>query len=320
MKTKLSLFSLMLCCLLIGTASAQEMAFRVLASKGMNSVDAQNLRIGSKVNANQSITVGADSYLGLAHKSGKTLELKKAGTYKAADLEAKLTSKASGVTSKYIDFVASELAKKDDANAMARRYKHMSKTGAVTRGGIDPIDLMLEKKHDVLGNQVAILWHLNEKLPAVKPETVSGYKVVVKNLFGETLEEFTLEADQNMFILNIEDEKLKSQTQIAYKITALGDNAMASSEQMLTKMTKENSSEKYADYEILSQNNTALGKIILAKYLEEQLLLPEAMVAYHEALTLESEVEAYQTLYDEFMTRTGFSKEAYLASLEKDAE
>ena len=89
----------------MGTVSAQEMAFRVLASKGMNSVDAQNLRIGSKINANQSIKVGAESYLGLAHKSGKTLEIKEAGTYKVSDLEARFDNASNGVTSKYIDFV-----------------------------------------------------------------------------------------------------------------------------------------------------------------------------------------------------------------------
>lgn len=315
MKTKLSLISIILCCLLIGTVSAQEMAFRVLASKGANSVDAKNLRIGSKITANQSIKVGSQSYLGLAHKSGKTLELKEAGTYKVADLVAKLSAAKSGVTSKYIDFVTSELTQKPDKNAMARRYKHMSKTGAVERKvGLDPIDLMLEKRHNVLGNEVAILWYLNEKLPIVNPEGVTGYKVTISNLFGEVLEEKTLKASETMLILSLDDDKFKNQNEITYKVLALGENSMKSSEQVLVKMTDEKIKGNYADYDILAQNNTALGKIILAKYLEEQLLIPEAMAAYHDALEIESDVEAYQTLYNEFMTRTELSKEAYLAS------
>ena len=66
MNTKLTL--ILLTFLIIGFNSfAQETAFRVLASKGINTSNGSALRVGSKITNDQSIEVGTSAYLGLAH-------------------------------------------------------------------------------------------------------------------------------------------------------------------------------------------------------------------------------------------------------------
>jgi hypothetical protein len=319
MKTKLSLFLLIFSYLLIGIVSAQDVAFRVLATKGVNSVNGHNLIIGSEITNNQIIKVGTGSYLGLAHKNGGILELKEEGIYKVADLEAKLTSNASRVTSKYIDFIISELTKKQDADEMAHRYKHMHKTETVFRCPCDPITVILANKEEILGDKAAITWFVNEKkLPkGISIDQITDYQVTVMNLFGNVV--YQIETQANTLVIDFKKEGLEDKF-FTYKIRVKGNEKITSEERSFIKMKDKKAKMFFNEYNELTQNNTALGKIIQAKYLEEQGLFPEAMAAYYEALTLEVGVEVYQRLYDEFMDRAGFSKDAYLGKNKKDRE
>jgi hypothetical protein len=59
--------------------------------------------------------------------------------------------------------------------------------------------------------------------------------------------------------------------------------------------------------EIIGQLNepTALNKLILAGFYEENNLLIDAITAYEEAVKLAPDVSSYQEDYDEFLIRHG---------------
>lgn len=312
MKTKLTLAIFAFLIIGLGSLSAQEMAFRVLASKGINTADGSALRVGSKITNDQSIQVGSSAYLGLAHISGKTLEIKQAGTYKISDLTARIKSgKPSSLASKYMDFVNSELSQKQDKNAMARRYKHMSKTGAVTRSLDYPIAVMLANKEEILGDKAAITWFVNEeKLPKdISIDQITAYQVTIMDYFGNVV--YQAETEDNTLVIDLKKEGLEGKL-FTYKIAAKGNDKVTTEEHSFVKMKDKKTKKFLNDYNELSQDNSALGKIIQAKYLEDKGLLVDALATYENVIAMESDVDAYKQLYKEFLQRAAFTKESYL--------
>src|SRR5690348_6017056 len=92
MKTikKLTLLSALLA--LTSAVFAQDYAFKVLANKGTNEVktgDAwQPIKTGATLQSGDELKLSENAYIGLVHKTGKPMELKKPGSYKVADLAA----------------------------------------------------------------------------------------------------------------------------------------------------------------------------------------------------------------------------------------
>src|SRR4051794_3038091 len=132
----LTLFALIT--LATSVSFAQDEMFKVLASKGANKIAAQNstewrvLKIGEKINKTDKITVAENGYLGLAHKSGKTIELKKAGVYAAEKLSGEVSAQNATMGKKYVDFVVGEVTSKDE-DMTKNRHKYMAVTGSVER-------------------------------------------------------------------------------------------------------------------------------------------------------------------------------------------
>ena len=80
----------------IETASAQDYLFRVLANKGSNQVKKNSesttqLKTGSKLYSGDEIIASNGAYIGLVYKTGKTIEIRTAGTHKVDDLVAKVS-------------------------------------------------------------------------------------------------------------------------------------------------------------------------------------------------------------------------------------
>jgi len=101
---KLILTTLSLAILLASPLNAQDYVFKVLANKGGNTVkvadhstDWQPIRTGATLNSNDELRISQNSYIGLVHASGKTVELKNEGNYFVRDLAAKLGNTRSSV-------------------------------------------------------------------------------------------------------------------------------------------------------------------------------------------------------------------------------
>src|SRR5258708_24537157 len=116
--------------LLTASGYSQDYAFKVLANKGANEYKSgdgwQSVRTGASLKSGDELKVSENAYLGLVHASGKPLELKKAGSYKVADLAASVSGGTS-VLNKYTDFILS-------SNSAEAKKNRLSATGAVHRG------------------------------------------------------------------------------------------------------------------------------------------------------------------------------------------
>ncbi|SKC40233.1 hypothetical protein [Ohtaekwangia koreensis] len=289
MKTKLALVVF----ILIGFAQAmaQNYTFKVLVNKGKNEVKAgkdwQTIKVGSSLNSADELKVAENSYIGLVHVSGKPLEVKQAGKYKVADLAAKVSGGAN-VLNKYADFILSSNTQK--ANGLQA-------TGAVHRGSIIPLYLPSATQNPAIYNDVIIINWDAEKIPG-------PYTVKFKSLFDEELAK--LDANESSLRIDLSDPSFTNEDNILVTVESKTDKNKVSEKYTLKRLSKADKARiKNALSEISAQteDNTAINKLILAGFFEQNSLLIDAATALQEAIKLAPDVQMYRDLYNDFLIR-----------------
>ena len=314
MKTK-SLFLVALMLLIGGTTMAQNYAFRVLTAKGNNTASNNAIRVGSKLNDSDVIVMEEGGYLGLLHNNGQTVELRTKGTYKVNELASNLKASAgSSLTARYANYVVSELTSSAEEASGENRYKHMQKTGAVKRTVLKDITIIQESKVNMLGDKIEIEWFVYEKLGNLKKADAKKYRVVLMDLRNNEL--YSEVTDKNSYLIDFSRPELKDQTTVLYRVELADvDNKFPSAAQVVKKDNKA----KKEVREQLDQigDDTALGHLIKAQYLEEEGYYAEAAMAYKAAIALAPDVETYKILYDSFTERAIMSEEAIITEAER---
>ncbi|MCS7004484.1 MAG: hypothetical protein NZM38_04080 [Cytophagales bacterium] len=290
----------------IASAYAQGYVFKVLGTKGTNTVAGNPLKVGSTIMEGQSITVGNDAYLGLAHKSGKTIEIRKAGTYTTKELEAKLSTSQSSLADQYAQFIIDELTGGD---AVASRQSRMAKTGSVQRALSAPIQFMLPSQTDVIDSKVMIKWYLSD---ASKAKDITKYKFTVKNMFGDVL--LVKEVDQPYIVLDLNSEELrKEEKALMYSVAAVGAPEINSGDEeySLKKLKpSEVANIKREMAQLPPYDESALNKVIMARFFEDRGLLANSIFAFEDAISSSEQVEQYQNMYNQFLNRNMLTKES----------
>lgn len=302
----LSLF-LIFSIFILETATAQEEMFKVLASKGTNKVlvsgasEAKPLFIGKKLFKGDKIILSEGCYLGLAHKSGKTIELKKSGTFEIAKLATEVLSQNATLGKKYVDYVVKEMTAQDEDMAK-NRHKYMAVTGSVERG-LESIKLIAPSasiKHFVITQPTTIRWN--------KLSDVATYNVKISNLFDEHVHAF--ETSDTVITLDLASiNKMNDQVHIL-KISSKSNAEIKSTDLALNYIGGEKGSKikkDIADLKKEMNEENALNKLVLASLFEENKMLLDAMEAYMQAIKLQPDVEDYKVLYGQFLMRTGIA-------------
>ena len=274
---------------------AQDYAFKVMANKGSNEVKSgdswQPLKTGASLKSTDELKLVDNAYIGLIHATGKPLEMRQSGSYKVADLAAKIGG-GSSVVNKYTDFILS-------SNAETKKNK-LSATGAVHRATeTAAIKVMLPEKYaDVYNTTAVINWDGNKAL--------GPYVVVVKNVFEDELAKF--ETPETTLTIDLSQAKLASEVAILIEVSSKNNPKQISKQHMIKKMAAADKDKVKASLTGLMgevSDPTALNKFILAGFYEENNLLIDAIVAYEEAVKLEP---SYQESYDEFLLRHSLKK------------
>ncbi len=296
MKTKLTTTALLLV-LSIGLVFGQDYAFKVLGTKGDNEVKSGDnwvsLKTGSTIKAGETVKLGADSYLGLLHSSGRTLELKDEGEYQVADLEKKMSSGSASIASKYADFVLSKMTNSSGQG------NNMAVTGAVERSADDAgIKVNLPSSTELYNPDAIITWKPVEGNPE--------YDVVLKNMFDEVIMETT--TNEPSIKLNFDDPKLKDQRLVIFSVKLKNDDSKHSGEYGIKKLTRDEAESIKSSLDSLKSeigDNTALDKIILASFYEENNLIIDAATNYEYAIEMSPGVDDFKNAYKEFLARNG---------------
>jgi hypothetical protein len=277
-------------------ASAQEYAFKVLANKGDNQIKAgaewQHLKTGAVLNSGDEVKLGDNAYLGLVHSSGKPLEVKQAGVHKVSVLESQVPA-GSSVLNKYTDFILS-------SNSAEAKKNRLSATGAVTRevaAGAVAIDLFLPEDNDQAGvfNDVAIVsWDdSNVKGP---------YVITVRNMFEDVLEK--AETPETSYKIDLSVQKYAQENAILIEVNAKNDPTLVSKRHMIKRLPpaeRERISTALQQIKSEVTEETALNKLLMAGFYENNNLLIDAIYAFQQVIELEP--EAYKETYDDFLLR-----------------
>jgi hypothetical protein len=298
MKTIKRTFTLILMLVVSVSYGQQEYAFKVLVNKGKNEVKSGNdwllIKTGASLKASDELKVSENSYVGLVHVTGKPLEVKQAGKYKIVDLAAKVNGGAS-VLNKYTDFILS---------ANADKKNRLVATGAVHRGP-DALKVNLPKAEFaiVFNNIIIINWETS-KAPA-------PYVITFNSMFGDELKK--LETKENNITIDLNDYSFANEDNILVKVSSKTDPNKVSDEYTLKRGSRADTNRiKNAYNEIKGQvaEESALNKLVLAGFYEQNGLLIDAITAYQEAIHLEPNVQEYKDAYDNFLIRNGIKEPA----------
>jgi len=304
------------------SANAQTYTFKVLGAKGDVKLNGAPLKVGGMLKAGESVTVGNGAYLGLAHSSNKTLEIKKQGTYKISDLEEKLNKSGKSLTDKYASFVIEELTNGDDNGT---RFHSRAKTGSVTRDVMKqpilfmmPIDANgISKTTRVLGsNKITIRWYVNDE-DAINPESVLNYTFVVKEGSPENIGRvvYKEKVTSPQIELDLGSEALKNHKRLFYQVVVHTDSETIATEDLgIEKLKTRDAYQIRQELNELQAGETALGKLIKAKYFEDKGLLADALQMYEEALAI-SDIPSYRKYYDQFLSYYELTKASRMAAL-----
>jgi hypothetical protein len=285
--------------------------FKVLASKGGNKLQTSGttewkpLFVGKKLLKGDKIIIAENGYLGLVHKTGKTIELKKAGTYEVAKLNSEVAVQNTSASKRYVDYIAGEMTKANETGT-ASRYKNMAVTGSVERG-LNEIKLFVpatskntsgsDKNIAILSSEVTIRWE-------AEPETKT-YLVKVTNLFDDVI--YSTETSNTWVSLNL-DKKLEKN----YKLTVSSkEKPTVFNEINLSFLPEAKSVEINNNLKELKaqlEGETAINKIVLASFYEDNKLFIEALESYEAAIKMEPEVEDYMIARNQFLERANIAK------------
>ncbi|HYG02296.1 MAG TPA: hypothetical protein VD927_07610 [Chryseosolibacter sp.] len=294
------LFAFVLLSTLAFAQPQKDYAFKVLANKGANEVKSgdtwQPLRTGASLKSTDELKLADNAYIGLVHANGKPMELKTAGVHKVKELETKIGSGTS-VLNKYTDFILS-------SNSAEAKKNRLSATGAVHRD-VDAaaIKLLLpENQHSgIYSNAAVINW---DGTKAQGP-----YVVILRNMFDDELARF--ETPETQIEIDLADPKFASENAILVEVSSKVDPKQASKQHLVKRLTPaEQEKIKVSLGEIMGEvsEETALNKLILAGFFEEQNLFIDAISAYEDAIKLAPDVPSYKEAYEEFLLRHGLKK------------
>ena len=322
-KIKFCFSVFLLVSLIHASASGQ---FMVLGAKGDNKVDGQPLKIGALLQSGQTITIGSGAYLGLAHTSKKTIELSKAGTYKIKDLETKIASASIDLTNRYVNFVINELTSNDDNTS---RFNRSAKTGSVTRDVskktllfMMPVDENgVSKTSKVLADtRITIGWFIY-KPEDINEEDIANYRFIVKDGTPENIGNVIFEETtaNKKLILDLSDKKFRRNKTLLYQVEAISNTGkkFKSPEAMLKKLSSKENYKVAQELKELPREETALNKLIKAKFFEEKGLIANAINMYEEAIDM-SDVPQYRNYYNEFLDFYGLVKSTSTENVSED--
>lgn len=276
---------------------AQEQLFKVLVNKGKNLVDDKPLYAGSKIHAGQTLYVVDGGYLALIYKNGKSMEIKTPGIFKVADLERQAIATSGTFSKKYAELVLNEITKPNDAITIDRK-KNMKVTGSVERGTESGLVMITPKNSDLLSKEVKLIWLSNASC-------TEGYVVKLKDMFDEPLKNY--ETTDTFVTVNVEELGLKNPKSFIVTLEPKQAQNKSNAEGKLVKMLEGKRAEELErEFKLVQEeagDESALSKIILASFCEQNKLYLEAINYFEQATSIEPAVEEYKFAYQNFLDR-----------------
>ncbi|MCS6822439.1 MAG: hypothetical protein NZ551_11300 [Microscillaceae bacterium] len=281
---------------------AQGYTFKVMASSNNPLLKSTNkpLTAGTSLQATDQVIVKEKGYLSLAHKSGGTVQISKAGTYSVAELEKNMLASRSSASSKLLSYVISEVSKGQEDNINQKKYAYMNVTGSVERSTKSLINVFLPQHSKVFEPKINLAW-----------ESVVGnktYVVTLQNEFSEVLKKITTQ--DTTITIDFNDNALKGSDIVSIIINAKERNLTTPHEAFGLKRVDADEAANFKKMyeafqkENMTESNPAFAKLAEAMFFEEHEYYMDALRCYNEAVKLAGEdAEPYVIARNQYLMR-----------------
>lgn len=325
---------------LIGLSTAQgQTRFKVLAVRGQVKADTRSVSVGQHLKASEKLTLPANSYISLAHNNGRTVELRKAGSYKLADLDKAAQKKSGSATGKYATYVLNELTEvQEPVSFTSTRRSNMKTTGSVDRVEGDEVNLvdsvltvvggpgelqalaMVQDQAITSGSMFSVIMPRHTRLLTDtlmftwhRAPSVRSYRVVVMDATNRIT--FSKETSDTSLAMQTTAMGMADGTVYYWHVENANDAAYRTGEYCLYRVAGTERDEVNdmvaAIREDLESDESAIGKIVLASAFDEMGLHYEAYKTFADAVFVAPDVQNYKRLFAEFLKREGLNVEAY---------
>lgn len=284
--------------LLISIVSvAQSHVFSILASKGTNKIKQgttwNEAKTGSKIYKGNTLKVTSNGYLGLMHKSGKTIELKTEGDFTISDLESKIQTSSSSYAERYTKFALNI----DGSKGAKHNY---NVTGSVERGG----------KYSLLSDDtIKIIKEIPLIMPWMTNNTEDKIELRIVDLFNKT--HYTGKDIGQNAVIDLSKSSIDPKT---FMIVNLFDPKSEDQEPLmissfhLKMVQKDKAATIVKEYNLLVKElnlNSSLDNMILASFFVEQGLSNYAASHLYQAATLSPEIPDYKGAFFQYLDNEG---------------
>ncbi|MEO0331291.1 MAG: hypothetical protein AAF223_06355, partial [Bacteroidota bacterium] len=162
------------------------------------------------------------------------------------------------------------------------------------------LKMYLPNSVDVFSPEVVLRWKDQEEL-------TDEYEVVFKNMFDEVL--MVMDATDTKLWLDFDQEAIASERLLIVSVQKKLHKDIQSSSYGIKHMTPDESAQIEQELKelklVFAGEESALDKLILASFYEQNNLLADALTCYEYAIELSPEIKAFQNAYGQFVFRNG---------------
>lgn len=299
----LTLLLLSLSSLVFAQTTKEE--FKVLSHKGANTVNGEKLATGTKLYAADKISVAAGGFIGLLHKSGKTLELRTPGNYVISEISQKVVNTNTSASKRYADYVVKELTKGDKEDINKNYMKNLTVTGSVERGG-ESLKLFIPHPS---ATSTTLIYSNNLKINWTSHKKASVYVVKISNNFDEII--FSQDVTDTTYTINVDQLKLNGDSTFNFTVNAKNDINLKSDKRQV-KLIRDQKlkelNEEIAEINANLSEESSTNYFMKATFFNEKGLFVESAEYYKKAIIADPEVIDYLDSYNLLLKQNGLDQ------------
>jgi hypothetical protein len=298
--TKFFAAALAVLVLLPAFAAAQgDEIFKVIACKGKITLQRtkKSVAVGAALNTADQLRLEGPVYLGLVHKTGKAIELRQEGIVVISDLLKQVSSKQTGMD-KLVGFVVNSVKG-------AEAGKNVKSSSVEMSLNVNKLRLISPRTTKTFDDEMTFIWNGSADGKAANylftitdaNQNVRFKKELTETQLGVNLKSLNLEKDR-CYYWSVTQTNAQVPSTESYCLYVMNDDETKALNGQLQTLRQEQNAQP-----------TALDKLMLGAFYEQNGLTYRAMSAYKDAATIGSDVEIFNDSYREFLRRTGVDYE-----------
>lgn len=279
--------------------SAQDYLFKVIAASGKCTVQrngkTDKMRAGAKLLQGDVVKLNDGDYAGLVSNKGCSLELKKAGTYNAGELEKMVAPGKSNIR-KFTEYVLTASVNKKSSD-------NMKTLGAVVRGKAEQLETHFPKITSLMSIGFTVKWF------SESPNSSYLFKIIN----GQDRSVFMKEVKDTTFTMDFSGLGLQSDTKYSWIVESLSKQASVSDSNYFTLYSDSKISQIKDSLNELQKGmdqNSAVDRLAKIVFLQDNNLNYDILNEYEEIMKIAPGVEEYTDSYTAFLLENGMTKKA----------